>query len=93
MAVEFAARQLLPKAPRWLQWFTGNIGFHHVHHLDARVPNYRLEECHRSVAALSNFATLTLAGAIRAPSYALWDEREGRMVGFAAARRRQPRST
>lgn len=81
------------RLPRWLQWFTGNIGFHHVHHLDARVPNYRLEECHRSVSALSTVATLTLAEAIRAPSFALWDEREARMVGFASARQSQCGST
>ena len=36
------------RLPRLLQWFTGNVGFHHVHHIDPRIPNYRLEECHNA---------------------------------------------
>ena len=37
------------RLPRILQWFSGNIGFHHAHHLNPRIPNYRLEECHNAV--------------------------------------------
>jgi omega-6 fatty acid desaturase (delta-12 desaturase) len=71
------------KLPRILQWFTGNIGFHHVHHLMPRVPNYRLQACHEALLALGgSVRTLTFAGALRAPSFALWDETHGRMVPF-----------
>ena len=70
------------KLPRVLQWFTGNIGFHHVHHLSARVPNYRLQECHEARQELHRVTTLTFWEALRAPCYALWDEEKGRMVRF-----------
>jgi omega-6 fatty acid desaturase (delta-12 desaturase) len=72
------------KLPRVLQWFSGNIGFHHIHHLMPRVPNYRLEECHRACAAIvPGGGALTLRQALRAPAYALWDEDRARMVRFA----------
>jgi acyl-lipid omega-6 desaturase (Delta-12 desaturase) len=72
------------RLPRVLQWFSGNIGFHHIHHLTPRVPNYRLEDCHRACAALMPAShTLTLWQALRAPAYALWDERRARMVRFS----------
>jgi omega-6 fatty acid desaturase (delta-12 desaturase) len=75
------------KLPRTLQWFSGNIGFHHIHHLMPRVPNYRLEDCHRACAALvSATPTLTLAQALRAPAYTLWDEEKARMVRFSDLR-------
>jgi omega-6 fatty acid desaturase (delta-12 desaturase) len=75
------------KLPRVLQWFSGNIGFHHIHHLTPRVPNYRLEDCHRACAALlPASASLTLWQALRAPGYALWDEERARMVRFADLR-------
>ncbi len=70
------------KLPKILQWFTGNIGFHHVHHLCAHVPNYRLQECHESQPVLGYVTTLTLGQAICAPFYALWDEELSRMVRF-----------
>ena len=73
------------KLPRLLQWFTGNIGFHHVHHLSARVPNYRLQECHEAQPLLGAVTTLDFWQALRAPAYALWDEDLGRMVRFSAA--------
>jgi len=72
------------RLPRVLQWFSGNIGFHHIHHLMPRVPNYRLEECHRACAALvPSSASLSFWQAFRAPAYALWDERAARMVKFS----------
>jgi acyl-lipid omega-6 desaturase (Delta-12 desaturase) len=71
------------KLPRILQWFTGNIGFHHIHHLLPRVPNYRLEACHEALLALAGAVqTLSIVEALRAPSFALWDEARGRMVPF-----------
>lgn len=76
------------KLPRVLQWFSGNIGFHHIHHLMPRVPNYRLEECHRKCEGIVPATpSLTLLQALRAPAYALWDEEKARMVRFADLRR------
>jgi omega-6 fatty acid desaturase (delta-12 desaturase) len=72
------------RLPRVLQWFTGNIGFHHLHHLAPRMPNYRLSACHRACPEISGQARpLSLWEALRAPGYALWDEARGRMVRFA----------
>ena len=71
------------KLPGLLQWFSGSIGVHHVHHLRPRIPNYRLQDCHDSCAELTNSATvLGLREALRAPSFALWDEQLERMVPF-----------
>jgi omega-6 fatty acid desaturase (delta-12 desaturase) len=70
------------RLPRILQWFTGNIGFHHIHHLNPRVPNYRLEDCHRTIGGLQSAPVLTLRTAITTLRYALWDDDLGRMVKF-----------
>ncbi|HLG88858.1 MAG TPA: fatty acid desaturase [Alphaproteobacteria bacterium] len=69
--------------PRILQWFTGNIGFHHVHHLSPRVPNYRLQACHDSIPALQAATTLTLRQGLRSLRLILWDEANRRMVRLA----------
>ena len=61
------------RLPRLLQWFTGNIGFHHVHHVNPRIPNYRLEECHNADAGFQSASTLTLRTALQALRYVLWD--------------------
>jgi omega-6 fatty acid desaturase (delta-12 desaturase) len=71
--------------PRVLQWFTGNIGFHHVHHLNTRIPNYRLEECHAAVPDMQSAPVLTLRSAIAALRHALWDHELGHMVRFPVA--------
>lgn len=73
------------KLPRWLQWSTGNIGFHHIHHLAPRIPNYRLEDCYRSAAILREQAPLDLHTALKAPTLTLWDEASGRLVSFRNA--------
>jgi omega-6 fatty acid desaturase (delta-12 desaturase) len=73
--------------PRILHWLTGNIGFHHVHHLNTRVPNYRLAAAHEAVQALWPVTPLSLAGGIRAPWFTLWDEASGRLVSFREAAR------
>ncbi len=66
--------------PRVLQWFTGNIGFHHIHHLDPRVPNYRLEACHRSDASFAQAPTVTLWQGLSAMGYCLWDEERQTLI-------------
>ena len=73
------------RLPRLLQWFTGNIGFHHVHHVNPRIPNYRLEECHNADAGFQSASTLTLRTALRALRYALWDSDLERLVPFRFA--------
>jgi len=75
------------RLPRILQWFTGNIGFHHVHHLSPRVPNYRLQECHERIAAFRDVPTLTFRQALAALRLVLWDEAGGRLVTFREAAR------
>ncbi len=74
------------RLPRLLQWFTGNIGLHHIHHLNPRIPNYRLQACHDSVGTAGEVPAMTLGAAFRAMFYVLWDERRRRMVTFRGAR-------
>jgi acyl-lipid omega-6 desaturase (Delta-12 desaturase) len=68
--------------PRMLRWFTGNIGYHHIHHLSSRVPNYRLRECFESSPALQAAPRFTLRSSLQCARCKLWDEDAGRMVGF-----------
>jgi acyl-lipid omega-6 desaturase (Delta-12 desaturase) len=75
------------KLPKVLQFFSGNIGLHHVHHLSARVPNYHLQAAHDNVAVFADVPVLTFAEGLRAHRFKLWDEESRRLVGFAAARR------
>jgi acyl-lipid omega-6 desaturase (Delta-12 desaturase) len=74
------------KLPRVLQFFTGSIGLHHVHHLNARIPHYHLQRAHESTALFAGVPTLTLWDGLRAVRLKLWDERSGRLVTFAQAR-------
>ena len=71
--------------PLILHWLTGNIGYHHIHHLSQRIPNYRLAECHRSSALLRPERPLTLARALSAGRLTLWDESKGQLVRFCDA--------
>ncbi|MEI6557772.1 MAG: fatty acid desaturase [Rhodospirillaceae bacterium] len=73
------------RLPPLLQWFTGNIGYHHIHHLNPAIPNYRLEECHQANPPLHGAKVLTLRQALGQWRYALWHEGLGRMVPFPAA--------
>lgn len=68
------------KLPRILQWFTGNIGFHHVHHFDPRIPNYGLEDRHRRQPEFARTPVLGLWAALRAHRFCLWDEGLSKMV-------------
>jgi omega-6 fatty acid desaturase (delta-12 desaturase) len=68
--------------PRVLQWLTGNIGFHHVHHLSPTIPNYNLERCHREEPLFQNVEPVTLGSSLRALSFRLWDEQRRRLVGY-----------
>lgn len=68
--------------PRLLHWMTGNIGFHHIHHLSPRVPNYRLAACHHSDPVLCPAGALSLGRALAGSNLVLWDESQGRLIRF-----------
>jgi len=73
------------KLPKLLQFFTGNIGLHHVHHLNSRIPNYNLQRAHDANPMFASVPTLSLADGLRAVKFKLWDEEAGRLVTFAQA--------
>jgi omega-6 fatty acid desaturase (delta-12 desaturase) len=68
--------------PRIMHWFTGNIGFHHIHHLSPRIPNYFLRDCHRSHPMFRQATRVTLRTSLKSMRYRLWDEDEKKLVGF-----------
>jgi omega-6 fatty acid desaturase (delta-12 desaturase) len=70
------------KLPAVLRWFTGNIGFHHVHHLGPRIPNYNLKQCHEENDLFHGATTLTLRRSIGMFRLTLWDEEQNRLIGF-----------
>lgn len=71
------------RLPKILQWFTGNIGFHHIHHLSHRIPNYNLERCHRSNSGFfSEVKTLSIRESLKSLRYRLWDENSKSLIGF-----------
>jgi len=70
------------RLPKLLQWATGNIGLHHVHHLHPRIPNYRLQRVMDEHPELRAVPTLTLIGSLRCVGLTLWDERNRRLVPF-----------
>jgi acyl-lipid omega-6 desaturase (Delta-12 desaturase) len=74
------------KLPKVLQFFSGNIGLHHVHHMNPRIPNYNLQRAHDENPVFHNAPTLSLLDGIRTLRLKLYDEQLGRMVGFAAVR-------
>jgi omega-6 fatty acid desaturase (delta-12 desaturase) len=74
------------KLPKPLQFITGNIGLHHVHHMSARIPNYNLQRAHDENPIFHEVPTLSLWDGLRAVRLKLWDERAGRLVTFAQAR-------
>jgi acyl-lipid omega-6 desaturase (Delta-12 desaturase) len=74
------------KLPKVLQFFTGNIGLHHVHHLSARIPNYNLQQAHDENPIFHNVPTISLMEGMRAVRLKLWDEDRRRLVTFAEAR-------
>ena len=70
------------RLPRVLDWMTGSIGFHHVHHLSPRIPNYLLRRAHEENPYFHRAYRLTLGESVRAFTLKLWDEERGRMVGW-----------
>jgi acyl-lipid omega-6 desaturase (Delta-12 desaturase) len=76
------------KLPKVLQWFSGNIGLHHIHHLRAHIPNYNLQACYDGVPAMQSVEPLTLWRSFRCLFLHLWDEKDQRMVSFRALKSR-----
>jgi omega-6 fatty acid desaturase (delta-12 desaturase) len=70
------------RLPKVLQWFTGNIGFHHIHHLSPGIPNYNLEKCHNADPLLQAATHITLLASLKSFSYRLWDEQRQKWVGY-----------
>ena len=72
--------------PRVLQWFSGNIGFHHIHHLSPRIPNYNLERCHRSDPMFRDVPAVRFWPSLRLATLRLWDESGRKLVGYRRLR-------
>jgi omega-6 fatty acid desaturase (delta-12 desaturase) len=70
------------KLPRVLQWFSGNIGFHHIHHLSPRIPNYNLEKCHQADPLFQAVKPITLFSSMKSFTFRFWDERNKQLIGY-----------
>ncbi|MFD2043633.1 fatty acid desaturase [Ornithinibacillus salinisoli] len=70
------------KLPKVLEWITGSIGYHHVHHLSPRVPNYHLEKAHESTPPLQKATTITLASSLKSIRFRLYDEQNKTFISF-----------
>ncbi len=74
------------KLPRVLQWFTGNIGYHHIHHLSPRIPNYNLERCHNAHELFRSVKPITLISSLKSMTFRFWDEKHKRLIGYRELR-------
>jgi omega-6 fatty acid desaturase (delta-12 desaturase) len=75
------------RLPAWMHWLTGNIGYHHIHHLSSRIPNYRLARAFAEVPELQHATAIGVLESLQCATLALWCERTGRLVSFRNARR------
>jgi acyl-lipid omega-6 desaturase (Delta-12 desaturase) len=80
------------KLPRVMQFFTGSIGLHHVHHLNARIPHYNLQRAHDENPIFHQVPTLSLRDALGTVKLKLWDEQQGKLVTFEQERITAPPS-
>jgi len=74
------------KLPKILQWFSGSIGFHHIHHLNPRIPNYNLEKCQKAVPLFQTVKPVTLLSSLKSLTFRLWDEQRQKLVGYGRLR-------
>lgn len=72
------------KLPRILQWLSGNIGFHHIHHLSSKIPNYRLEAAYNDSEIFQEVEPLTIRKSLKLVTFRLWDKENKKMVSFKA---------
>jgi len=77
------------KLPRVLQWFSGNIGFHHIHHLSPRIPNYNLQACHDADPLFQQIEPITFGASLKTLSLRLWDEQAKKLIGYRPMRQRR----
>lgn len=77
------------KLPRVLQWFSGNIGFHHIHHLSPRIPNYNLQRCHDADPVFQTVQPMTFFSSLKSIPAHLWDEQRKKLVGFRHIRQQR----
>lgn len=70
--------------PRALHWLSGSIGFHHVHHLASKIPNYRLRDCFDHLPELQNVKRMTFRASFKTIRLALWDEDSRQLISFRA---------
>ncbi len=75
------------KLPKVLQWISGNIGFHHIHHLSPRIPNYNLQKCHESDPRFAQVTSLSLLSSLKSLELRFWDEQSQKLVGYAHLRK------
>ncbi len=80
------------KLPPVLQWFTGNIGFHHIHHLSPKIPNYKLPACHQE-NSIFHVKPMTLGFSLKSLRLRLWDEERGMMVGWSGVKEHLQRTS
>jgi omega-6 fatty acid desaturase (delta-12 desaturase) len=73
------------KFPKILQWFSGNIGFHHIHHLSSKIPNYKLEKCQRENKEFSQVVPVNFRESMKSLSLRLWDEGRQKLVTYRQA--------
>lgn len=74
------------RLPKVLQWFTGSIGYHHIHHLSPRVPNYLLEKAHEENEIFQAIEPVTLWTSLRSLRFRIWDEDRKKLVSFGYVR-------
>jgi omega-6 fatty acid desaturase (delta-12 desaturase) len=77
------------KLPGILQWFSGNIGFHHIHHLGPRIPNYYLQTCHDAEPLFKQVKPITLGASMKSLALRLWDEKTKKLIGYGPMRQRR----
>ncbi len=70
------------RLPTVLRWFSANIGYHHVHHLNPRIPNYQLKQCCEAISELRDKTPLTIKKSIPGIHLKLWDEERNKLIGF-----------
>ena len=73
--------------PKWLQWITASIGIHHIHHINARIPNYKLQECLENFPDFQEVTQISMWDGIKTLRLSLWNEDDRRLVSFSEARR------
>lgn len=76
------------KLPKILQWFTGNIGLHHIHHARPRIPNYNLQECYDKTPELQLKDPLTILTSFKSMNMHIWDESTKRLLSFKQAKKK-----